>query len=259
MKLTVLGSRGSVPVSGKKYNEYGGATSCYMVEAGNQVIFLDAGSGIVLSPDIPDDKEVTILMSHQHLDHTMGLPFFHELSKKDRKITLYGQTKEHMSIDMQLGLMFSPAFWPLKPDEYPANLIYRELPDVLNLGDVSVEKINLNHPGGSLGFKLIYEDKKLVYYTDHEEDGDENIVEFSKGADLILFDAQYTNDEYQTHKGYGHSSIDTAVDFAQKSGCKKMLIIHHDPYHDDDFLDKIGRDLEDKGIFLAKEEQELEV
>ncbi len=259
LRITMLGARGSVPVSGSQFDKFGGATTCYMIEEDDQVIFLDGGSGIVNAPDIDPEKEVSVLLTHLHLDHVLGLPFFPELTKPGRKITLYGENKNKKTVSMELDELFSSSFWPLKLFEYPADLTCREIKMKFSLGDVLVECIQLNHPGGSLGFSLKSKGKKIVVLSDHEYSKRTDIYSFSKGADLILFDAQYTDEEYESHRGFGHSSIGMAIDFAEKVKAKKMLIIHHDPHHEDDFLNNIQEGLYGKNIFLARQGEILEV
>ncbi len=186
-KLTVLGSRGSVPVSGKDYDIYGGATSCYMVEIGRQVIFLDAGTGIVSSPNLDKKENVYILLSHPHLDHIVGLPFFHELTKKDRRITLYGKTINGRSVEDQIEKAFAQPYWPLTISEYPCDFEYKNLEFPLVLEDslddkkeILIEGIEVEHPGGCLAFSIKYEGKKLVYMTDCRlgNEIDEKIIDF---------------------------------------------------------------------------------
>lgn len=263
--LTVLGARGSVPVSGSEYNIYGGASSCYMVEAGKQVILLDAGTGIIEAPNLDHRENLHVLLSHPHLDHIIGLPFFPELSKKDRSITLYGKKLNGESIDVQIEKAFSQPYWPLTIAEYPSDFVYVDLELPLIIPDdgenIVIEGISLCHPGGSLGFSIKYCGKKLVYFTDCElsDEPDEKIVSFIKDADLFLCDAQYTKEEYAKRKGFGHSTPETAIKYSQAGAVKKTLLIHHDPFRDDNALKKLEEKLGRDDITFAKAGEKIEI
>ncbi len=273
MKLTVLGTRGSVPVSGKEYVLYGGETSCYMIEAGRFVIILDAGTGIFNVPKVKDDKEVVILLSHYHMDHLIGLPFFGELMNRGRKITIYGRKTYGKTTKEHINEIFEKSYWPVTPFELSAQvecidqgfpLVLEELsslPDAENTNgsDIIIDALNLSHPGGCLAFRIRYKGKSIVYMTDCEigEADFERFALFSRDCDLLLCDAQYTDEEYETRKGFGHSTIDMAVMLGEKSYSKKTLLIHHDPYHTDDKLREIEDSLDNKNAFLARAGMEI--
>ena len=273
MKLTVLGARGSVPVSGKEYVLYGGETSCYMIEAGRFVIILDAGTGILNVPGIKDDKEVVILLSHFHIDHLIGLPFFGELMNKGRKITIYGRKTYGKTTKEQINGLFEKSYWPVTPFEFPSEvecidqvfpLVLEEagtLPVAENTsdGDITIEAMNLNHPGGCLAFKISYMGQNIVYMTDCEiaEADIDRLSLFSRECDLLLCDSQYTTLEYETQKGFGHSTIDMAVKLGEKSFSKKILLIHHDPYHTDEQLREMEESLDNKNVFMARAGMEI--
>ncbi|SDB65552.1 MBL fold metallo-hydrolase [Butyrivibrio sp. INlla16] len=263
--VTILGARGSIPVSGKEYNLYGGETSCYMVELGKQVIFLDAGTGIINAPDLKDKDNVYIILSHPHLDHIIGLPFFPELSKKDKTITLFGKRLKEKSIEHQIEKAFSKPYWPLTIAEYPSNIIYKDLEIPLELQNgeekILVEAAEVNHPGGCLSFKITYMGKKLVYITDCELQSkpESNLIDYAKDADLILFDAQYTEKEYETKKGFGHSTLKMAKEFKELTNSKKMILIHHDPKHNDSELKKMEDSLKETDISYAKKGMKIDI
>ena len=263
--VTVLGARGSIPVSGKEYNLYGGDTSCYMVELGKQVIFLDAGTGIVNAPDLKDKENIYIILSHPHLDHIIGLPFFPELSKKDKTITLYGKKLKEKSIEHQIEKAFSKPYWPLTIAEYPSNIIYKDLDIPLELQDekekILIDAAEVNHPGGCLSFKITYMGKKLIYMTDCELNSkpDSKLIDFAKDSDLILFDAQYTEEEYESKKGFGHSTLKMAEEFKEATNSKKMILIHHDPKHNDSYLEKMEESLKETDISYAKSGMRIDI
>lgn len=260
-KLTVLGSRGSVPVSGKEFDIYGGATSCYMVEIGRRVIILDAGTGIVSAPCFKDKEEVDVLLSHPHLDHIFGLCFFPELLVKDRKITLYGKNLDGRSIEDQIEKAFSKPYWPLTISEYPCDFAYKDLELPLILEDsaedkkqIVIEGIEVEHPGGCLAFSIKYEGKKLVYMTDCDlgEGISSELIEFTRDADLFLCDAQFTKEEYLEKEGFGHSTPEMVEELKNKAGAGKTILIHHDPNHTDKDMERLEKEVKNADISYAK-------
>ncbi len=259
VKLTVLGARGSLPVSGAEYDHYGGETSCYMVEAGENVIFLDAGTGMFRAPKLRADANISILLTHTHLDHLIGLPFLGELAGGDRKITMYSKAPGKTSTDELIRGIFEKSYWPVTPWEFPAGFECIDTEFPLKLGQATADAINLPHPGGCLGYKISLGDKSVVHFTDCElhEGIMERLADFAKDADLLLCDAQYTSKEYETHRGYGHSSIEAALLLKEKSGCRKMLLVHHDPYNTDKELQEIEKSLKDSDVMLARSGMEI--
>ena len=256
LRLTVLGARGSVPISGQQYDIFGGATSSYLIEAGEHAIFLDAGNGIINSPPVDEDKKITILMSHTHLDHIIGLPFFPELSKKDRYIDFYGADIEGHSIAKLIEEAFSEPYWPLTIGAYPSNFHYRQLKLPMTLGsDIEITGVKLRHPGGCTGFGISYKGKRIVYLTDYEmlDEPDEEVVEFSKDADLLLCDAQYLDDEFASKKGFGHSTISKALSLFEMTGAGQMLLVHHDPKRSDEELMKLEKTIELPNVRFARQ------
>lgn len=236
MRMTVLGTRGSVPVSGACYEEFGGATSCYLVEADGQAIILDAGSGIVRAP-CAFDAPPSILLSHLHLDHLVGLGMYGRLAMPGAQTRIYVPGVDAGGREA-FARVFSPPLWPLGLADYGGDVVVRDLPDTLRVGDVLVRSVEGSHPGGSRLIKVECQGKALVYATDYECEPTsfDRLVELCHGADLVLFDAQYDDAELAARKGFGHSSQRGAVELMERSGARRMLLIHHDPNSDDDTL-----------------------
>ena len=264
MILTILGSRGSMPVSGKEYEEFGGATTCFQIEAGNQVILLDSGTGIINAKKIDEGMDISVFVSHFHLDHIMGLPFFPELSRKGRKIFLYGDEKT--DVKKQIDTIFSKPYWPLMPEEYPSELVIKSAKFPIKLGEVTVEGMKVRHPNGNVAFKVTYKGKTIVNLSDYEHiqsaDGlffDKDVIYFCKNADLVLYDAQYTDEEYKNKKGYGHSTLSEGIKLKNEAGIKMMLLVHHDPSHSDSFLRDIENKIDDKNIRFARQGEVIDV
>ena len=239
MRIKVLGSRGSMPVSGSRFQEFGGATSCYLIETESHAIYLDAGSGIMDSPKIPD-KELLIFLTHPHLDHLLGLPFFPMLSEQDRHIIMYSMNRDGVSTKDQVDYIFSGPAWPLQMENYPSDLVYEDLPDDyhMEVGDIKISWMEGNHPRGSLIYKVEADGKALVYATDyeHSDASDQRLIDFAKGCDLLIYDGQYTEEEYEARVGFGHSTKQHGIDIFKKCEAKKLLFTHHDPMHSDGVL-----------------------
>lgn len=234
MKITILGTRGSVPVHGENFSIHGTATSCYKVQAGNEEIYLDAGSGIANT--LPDTtSRITILLTHMHLDHLIGLPFFTALTEKDRQIDIYAHERAGLLPKEAIDQLISNPFWPCKIEDYPAHVSYHLLPQKFSLGDVVVDTLEGSHPGGSTLYKLTYQGKSFVYATDfeHNPEASEALKDFAKDCDLMFYDAQYTEAEYELYKGYGHSTPQEGIKLAKAANVKKLLFIHHAPWRSD--------------------------
>ena len=254
--LTVLGARGSIPVSHKRIQEFGGSTSCYLVRAGGETIFLDAGTGLIFAPDIPG-KAPTILLSHLHLDHILGLGMYPRLSQPGKLTHLMLQAESAEDAKKQLSALYSPPFWPLPLTEYAGSLDISPLTPSFQIGEVRVDVAEGRHPGDCVVIRLCHKDKSLVYATDFEPDDASfsKLASFSRDADLLLYDAQYTEDEYPLRKGYGHSTAEMGIEFMKRSGAKQLLLIHHDPLASDDDLSDREHRLGRKGVHYARERE----
>ena len=252
MKITVLGVRGSIPVDGSGYLKFGGSTSCILVETEKEAIFIDAGTGIVDAPEI-GDKNITILLTHPHLDHLLGLPFFPYISQKNRRIDFYADTHEGLNPKEFLDRLFAPPFWPCTIGDYPADFKCCELKLPLKIGDVLIEGINSNHPGGSIIYKISHNGKSMVCATDYEytEDTAQELTAFAKETDLLLFDAQYTEEELASRKGYGHSCLSAGLKVMKESVAKSLRFVHHDPRHSDEFLSNLEAKIKSETVSFA--------
>ena len=237
-ELTVLGARGSMPVNGKEFEIYGGATSCYRILSGDEEIYLDAGNGIVNAKPAPNTR-ITILLTHMHLDHIIGLPFFVALGQKNRRVDIYAETRAGLNVNAALDRLISPPFWPLKVGQYPANVIFHELPEEnFSLGAVAVDVMEGTHPLGSTIYRLTRGGKSIVYATDfeHTPEGCAALAKFSAGCELLLYDAQYTQEEYEKYRGFGHSTAQIGLEVGTAARAKKILFVHHAPQRTDDEL-----------------------
>lgn len=255
MKLTVLGTRGSVPVEGENFSKYGGATSCYKVETGSEEIYLDAGSGI-FSAKSAQDTRISILLTHMHLDHLVGLPFFITLTEKGRSIDIYSDEHEGLAPQEAIDRLISPPFWPLTIGDYPANVRFHLQPKKFFIGDVTIDTMKSTHPNGSTIYRLTRGGKSFVYATDfeHSPEGCAALAKFSAGCDLLLYDAQYTAEEYERCRGYGHSTPEFGLKVAAEAGVGKLIFVHHAPWRTDAELADMEREIfsRHEGVAFAK-------
>ena len=254
MKITILGARGSVPINGRETLEFGGATSCVLVETDEQAVFLDAGTGIIKSPDV-GSRHISILITHPHLDHMIGMPFFPYNNIEGTKIDVYGKMREGKSVEEQFNRLISPPFWPCTLSDFASDISFKELKDNQLIGDITVETLESEHPGGCLVFKLTHNGKSVVYATDYEYDEDRcrGLIDFAMDTDLLLMDAQYTHEEAKTRRGYGHTTVDNAVLVVKNTHARSARFVHHDPRHSDEMLNEMEKAIKSDNAAFARE------
>jgi len=260
MKFKFWGVRGSVPVPGEKTIKYGGNTSCVSVDCWGHFVIFDGGSGIrelgleliqnILRPDI------SIFFSHVHWDHIQGIPFFKPLFIKNFNINMYGEKKVKSSLEGTLkGQQQYPNF-PISLEEIEATGAKITFTDLYQgqkihlLSNLYVDCIKLSHPDGVFAYRIIEEltDRKnsLVYATDteHRNVVDPRLLKLAENADVLIYDAQYTPEEYEGKEGmskfdWGHSTYQFAVATAIEAKVKRLFLFHHDPEHNDKDIDNI--------------------
>jgi phosphoribosyl 1,2-cyclic phosphodiesterase len=248
-ELTVRfwGVRGSLATPGLSTARYGGNTSCVEVIVGNEHLVFDMGSGLrELGTALQHQPgvHVTFFLSHYHWDHIQGLPFFKPAFVDPTAVlTIYGATRLGKSVrEILAGQMINPYF-PVSIGEMQAKLLFRsfESGSQVQVGSAIVSAREMAHPGGSLDYRVQTENASVVYATDFEHGtaADDVLVDFARGADMLIFDSTYTDSEYETHKGWGHSTWAMGTQIAKAAGVKKLILFHHDPSHDDDMLDAI--------------------
>ena len=262
--LRFWGVRGSVPTPGPSTIRYGGNTSCVEVRLGDEVIILDAGTGIRLLGDAlvresaGTNLEVSLLISHSHWDHIQGLPFFAPAYQVGNGVRIYGCEGARQGLHWILSRQMEQPHFPIPMREMVSEITITELKEAeFSLGQIHVASLALNHPGGSTGYRLSYDGQSVVYLPDNEpasygllgspdapaatELGDLNreIIEFIRGADVAVMDAQYDALEYRDHVGWGHGCVDDVVRIAVAGKVQRLFLFHHDPDHDDDRVDQM--------------------
>ena len=235
--IKVLGCRGSMPAARRDMAEFGGDTSCYQVQCGEDALYLDAGTGLMNAAP-QEGRPVHILLSHAHADHILGLPMFGAFFRPGQEIVLYGRAGAGLSLEEQLNRLVSPPLWPCTLWQYPAKTRAQEAEFPLRIGPFTVWAMESCHPGGSLILKVAAEGRSIVYATDfeHTPDKEKELIAFSRGVDLLLYDAQYTQAMFEKKKGFGHSTGEAGLRVARESGVKLLRFIHHDPFYTDVML-----------------------
>lgn len=246
------GVRGSTPVPGPGTLEYGGNTSCVEIRCGSHVLIIDAGSGIrILGEYLLEEgvETVDILFSHSHFDHIAGLPFFPMLYLNKYKVDIWsGHLGPDISTkDMVTNIIRSPYF-PVSTDYFSSNVIYHDftIGDTLTpKSDITVKTGRLNHPDGCVGFRVEWRGKSICYISDTEhfaDKPDQNILKLIKDSDIMIYDATFTNEEYDEFKGYGHSTWQEGARLCQLADVKQFVLFHHHPNHDDETMAAIEKE-----------------
>lgn len=263
------GVRGSIACPGPATVRYGGNTSCLEVGCGDRRIIFDAGTGLrnlgqVLAATQP--LKTNLLLTHTHFDHVCGFPFFIPLFIPGNEIKLWaGHLRPDLGIEQVLiDMMMAPLF-PVPPAIFQADVSYQDFDagDTLSLyDDVTVRTCALNHPNRATGYRVEFDGRAFCYVTDTEHvegERDQAIVELIRDADIVVYDATYTDAEYPKFKGYGHSTWEEGVRLVEAANADRLVIFHHDPNHDDDFMDQLALDAEARrpGTIIAREGETL--
>ncbi len=247
MKITLWGTRGSLPAAGPETVQHGGNTACVEVrgETGSLVV-LDAGTGIrrlgaTLGPEV---RRVDVLITHFHMDHIQGLGFFAPLYRPDTEVHIWGPPSAAFDVRSRLARYLSPPLFPVRIRDLPCRLEIHQAPR----GRFSVDGLEIAadlvcHPGPTAGYRITEGSLSLAYLPDHEpalgalrfpdHPAWTSGFTLATEADLLIHDAQYADDEYQSHVGWGHSSVSQALAFAAVVGARRLVTFHHDPGHDD--------------------------
>lgn len=258
MKITFYGVRGSMPTPGEDTLIFGGNTSCVYVELinGNSII-LDAGTGIVKLGGLLQQSatDITLLLTHNHWDHIQGFPYFKPILQQGRNITVIPGAVDFPDKDMILKQM-SGSNHPIKFDQLPANIELKEqqaLQSEFTIQSFTVNTQKLNHPDGGTAYCLVADGKKVAYVTDNELTPPYEVttswqqwLDFIDGADVLIHDAQYIDEDMPFKHGWGHSTAVQVGNLACEAKVKKLYIISHDPSRTDKELLMLERQLQEK-------------
>jgi phosphoribosyl 1,2-cyclic phosphodiesterase len=249
------GTRGTLPITGAKALKYGGNTSCVEVRCGEQIIILDAGSGLKHLGDALQATQVDILLSHTHIDHIIGLPFFMPAYDASKKIGLWaGHLLPSYTITQAMSQLISAPLFPTTLKDFKADMHYHDFTagEALDSphwrqNNIRITTLALNHPGNATGYRIEYAGNAVCYITDCEHDSnvpDAGLVSFVSAADYLIYDATYDDSQLASHRGWGHSTWQQAVRIANAAHVKTLIPFHHDPDADDRMLDMRAKVLE---------------
>jgi len=263
------GVRGSIPTPQADNQEYGGNTCCLEIRYGSEPpLIFDAGSGIrllgqALSKELGDVGEARIFFTHFHWDHIQGLPFFPLLYRPGMRLTFFSRLSPHRCEQILEGQMRGPYF-PVPWTAVRAERHYVQIgADGIQAGSVTVRAFPVCHPNRAIGYRIEAPDgHTLVLATDHEHGTarfDAVLRKHAESAQILIYDAQYTPEEYDAKHGWGHSTWREGVNLAREAGVKRLVLFHHDPMHDDAALARIGEcaSAEFPNVVLAREGQVL--
>jgi phosphoribosyl 1,2-cyclic phosphodiesterase len=237
--LTVrfLGVRGSIATPGVSA---GGNTACLEVCAGDTRIILDAGTGLRVLGDERmrgGVKQSTILLSHLHWDHVCGLPFFTPVYVPGHRVEILSGPNGVMPLSTAIRSLFRAPFFPVEFDQLGGHVTARDLGenDRFTIGDITVTMAKLNHPDPVYGYRLEHGGQSIVYATDteHFDEVDPTLVKLCDGADILIYDSQYTPEEYPSKKGWGHSTWAAGAELARAADVSQLVLFHHDPNRTD--------------------------
>ncbi len=244
------GVRGSVACAGPETVRYGGNTSCLEIRCGGQLLIFDAGTGIrYLGNTLANEGaiEANLFLTHTHFDHICGLPFFRPIFDPGGKFHIWaGHLLPDLPVHKVLDEMMMAPLFPVPLEVLKAKLDFTDFragETLEPVPGVTVRTAPMNHPNGATGYRIDYRSKSICYVTDTEHvvgQPDQNILGLIEGSAITVYDCMYTDEEFAGHLGWGHSSWEEGLRLCQSAGVKQFVIFHHDPDHDDAFLDAIA-------------------
>lgn len=243
------GVRGSIAVPSPKHIGYGGNTSCVEVFAGDRRFVLDAGTGLrCLGAELRREKlrDINLLLTHTHWDHISGFPFFTPAYDPSTTVRiLAGHLKGASCIRDVLSCQMNHPMFPVPLAEMRGNLVMADFVSGESFDlypDVHIRTCSLNHPNGATAYRIEYGGKSICYITDTEHvpgKVDQNILGLVEGADIMIYDSTYTEEEFPAKVGWGHSTWNEGVKLTRAANVKQLVLFHHEPDHDDAFMEKL--------------------
>jgi phosphoribosyl 1,2-cyclic phosphodiesterase len=254
VKITYFGVRGSCPCSSDRQHRYGGNTSCILVDVdGEPPLILDLGTGLRALGDhlnvglqesgLP--LRASALLTHLHFDHMLGLPFFAPMRDPGAILDVYGPSQADSSLQDTFEAIVQPPFFPIHFADFRGETRFHDLDDSgIGLGAIKVTARSVPHIGHTLGYRIEANGSSLVYIPDHQAPLDrwsvpQGVLELCDGADMVVHDAQYTEEEYASLSDWGHSTPTYALHVASEAGARRLTLFHHDPSHTDREIDKM--------------------
>lgn len=253
MRVSLWGTRGSLPNAGPETVRYGGNTACVEVRGkAGSLLVLDAGTGIrrlgvQLGPEAP---RIDVLLTHLHMDHIQGLGFFDPLYQPGLEVHIWGPASTTLDLRERLARYLSPPLFPVRLRDLPCRLTLHDVPlGRFEIGEFEIVASLVCHPGPTVGYRIMESGQSMAFLPDHEPalgarefPGPPEWTSgfaLAEGVALLIHDAQYSDAEYLEHVGWGHSSVTHAVRFGEATGVGRLVTFHHDPGHDDSTLDRL--------------------
>lgn len=255
MNVKLHGTRGSYPTSSGETQKLGGNTSCIEIIDGEERLIMDAGTGILginFDTDYPHAR-IDILLTHLHMDHIQGLGFCKPLFDDKKEVHIWGPGGSTQSLQARLNRFLSPPLFPIPLRDIPSKLTVHELTNTpFKIGKFTITADFISHPGPTVGYRIACGTKSITYMPDHEpmvgkphlyqEDCWVSGFELAYQTDLLIHDSQYGKKEYLDKIGWGHSTLNLAVEYSGRVQAKKLLLFHHDPSHTDAHRIKMYKD-----------------
>jgi phosphoribosyl 1,2-cyclic phosphodiesterase len=270
MKVTFWGCRGSIASAGPETLRYGGNTACVQVSADDgTTIFLDAGTGLRRPAALlVGQRRLDILLSHLHMDHIQGLGFFRPFFDAAAEVHVWGPPSTTATLRTRLTHYLSPPLFPVRINDLPSRTEFHDAPRAWEIGPLRIESASILHPGPTVGYRIAGDGSTMAYLSDHEpilggstDPRWTSGFALAAGVDLLVHDAQYTEDEYASRVGWGHSSVAHTASFAMRAGAKRVALFHHDPDHDDatldGLLDEVTRLVGGRTLVLAAQQDAI--
>jgi phosphoribosyl 1,2-cyclic phosphodiesterase len=255
LTLRLWGVRGSIPSPGPATARRGGNTPCVSVEMDDKCLVLDAGTGIrnLGKYLVPTDKQIYVLLTHEHWDHVQGFPFFMPIYQKGRRVVTF-PVERGMNMLCSLIDQMDGAHFPVTSDQLPSvqECVQGDPMEFLRSQGFDISRRRTNHPGICFGYRLNHNGKSLVFMPDNELHPPgklwataKELADFCRGADVLMHDAQFTASEFPLKRGWGHSQVGEACELAAMANVKHLILFHHDPERTDDELDVIESECRD--------------
>jgi phosphoribosyl 1,2-cyclic phosphodiesterase len=272
MRIRFWGVRGSIACPGPETIRYGGNTPCIEVHCGQHLMIFDAGTGLrALGASLlkhPETRDINIFLTHCHLDHVIGLPFFAPFFLDGYRVRIWaGNLLPDDKIEWVMRKIMSSPLFPVEVEIFKSKIEYNDFRsgDVLRPHpDIVIRTSRLDHPDGATGYRLEYNGHVFALISDTEGFPgryDDELVALAKNADLIVYDGTFTEQEIVSRVGWGHSTYARGIKLADRANAKQLCLFHHDPSHDDDFMDSLAAEAHDArpGTITAREGQIIDL